>query len=174
MEILLQTGQPAPDFELPDLLSGEAVRLRNFRGQVAIVNFWSAACSWAERYDREILPLLAAWGPAVAYLPVAANENETDEELRRGAEARGLPRLLRDVPHQVADCYAAQTTPHYFVIDPGGILRYQGGFNNATFREKVATQAYLVPAVEAVLAGHAPDVDTAPAYGCAIIRYPEE
>ena len=113
-------------------------------------------------------------GPAVAYLPIAANENETEEELRRVAAGRDLPRLLRDERHQVADVYAAQTTPHYFVVDPGGILRYQGGFNNVTFRQKVPTQAYLLPSVEAVLAGKAPDIDTAPAYGCSIIRFPEE
>src|SRR5512133_250235 len=158
MENTLQTGQPAPDFELADILGSRMVRLSDFRGEVVILNFWSAACTWVERSDQEILPRLKEWGPGVALLAIASNENEPEAELRRVAQERGLPCLLNDEGHEAADLYGAQTTPHFFVIDPGGVLRYQGGFNNVTFRQRVPTQAYLVPAVEAVLAGKAPDV----------------
>jgi peroxiredoxin len=173
----LSAGSPAPDFDLPDLLApsaGPGIRLSDFRGQVVIVDFWSAECSWSERSDQEILPRLKDWQPGVTWLPVASNDNETEEELRQMAISRGLPRLLRDDKHRVADQYGAQTTPHFFVIDDNGLLRYQGSFDNVTFRQRTPSQAYLIPAVLALLDGQEPAVASAPAYGCTIVRFPEE
>ena len=46
----MEPGDLAPDFTLPDL-DGAPHALSNYRGQVVIVNFWSAECPWAERAD---------------------------------------------------------------------------------------------------------------------------
>jgi hypothetical protein len=79
---------------------------------------------------------------------------------------------LHDSQGLVAE-HGAQTTPHLFLIDPGGFLRYQGAFDDVTFRQRTPTQAYLYQAVEALLAGRLPDPAETPAYGCAIVRYPD-
>jgi peroxiredoxin len=165
----VELDQPAPDFELPDL-DGRTQRLSDYRGRIVIVNFWSCECPHSERTDRSILTRLALWGADVALLAVAANRNESPAALAAAARTRRLPRVLVDAGHMVADRFAAQTTPHAFVIDRLGCLRYRGAIDDVSFRQRRATRFYLEQAVEALLSGGAPPVAETPAYGCAIVR----
>jgi hypothetical protein len=102
---------------------------------------------------------------------VASNANESIELLQRVAEQRGLPLVLTDAQHLVADLFGAQTTPHFFVIDGQGILRYQGALDDVTFRQREARRFYLLEAVEALLEGRLPDPAETLAYGCSIVRH---
>jgi len=36
----LKVGEPAPDFTLPDIRTGEEVTLSDFRGQVVVLQIW--------------------------------------------------------------------------------------------------------------------------------------
>ncbi|MBN1665860.1 MAG: redoxin domain-containing protein [Anaerolineales bacterium] len=170
MDSLIHTGQPAPIFTLP-ALDGSLHRLEEGRGRIIVLNFWSAECPWAERGDRELLGYLPAWGQRAALWTIASNAHETPELMIQAAAQRCLPIVLHDADQRVADLYEAQTTPHFFVIDTDGILRYQGALNNVTFRQRNATRFYLRDAVEALLSGTLPDpAQTAP-YGCTIVRH---
>jgi hypothetical protein len=62
------------------------------------------------------------------------------------------------------------TTPHTFIVDREGILRYRGAVDDVTFRQRKAMRFFLEEAVEALLDGHLPEVAETPAYGCAIVR----
>jgi peroxiredoxin len=165
-----QINQPAPPFQLPDL-EGRLHALMDFRGKVVILNFWSAECPWSERVDRDLFDLVMSWGTAVVLLPIASNANEGLELLSTTAAARGIPRVLIDADHRVADLYGAQTTPHFFVIDREGDLRYKGAFDDVTFRQRTPRVQYLKSAVEAVLAGRQPEPAETPPYGCALVRF---
>ena len=61
MDTVIQLGQPAPDFELPDL-QGQPHRLSELRGRVVVLNFWSAECPWAERADQVWEAYRQEWG----------------------------------------------------------------------------------------------------------------
>lgn len=170
MDPLIPTGSPTPDFTLP-ALDGTLYRLSQARPKIVILNFWSAECPWAERADEQIRLGIQAWGEAVAVWPVASNTNEPLTLLSQVAGARGLLFVLRDERQQVADLYGAQTTPHVFVIDGSGILRYQGAVDDVTFRKRTPSRFYLKEAIEALLAGRNPDPAETPPYGCSIVRY---
>ncbi len=85
-------------------------------------------------------------------------------------KSRRLPIVLIDADHSVADLCDAQTTPHIFVIDRDGILRYRGAVDDITFRRRKPTRFFLEEAVEALLDGHLPTLSETPAYGCTIVR----
>lgn len=170
MDPLIPSGQPAPDFTLPDL-TGRLYRLSDQKGRLVVVSFWSAECPWSERADRILLSSLSEWGDRVVLLPVASNDNEEPGLLARVAGERGLPLVLLDQGHRVADLYGAQVTPHLFLVDANGILRYQGAMDDVTFRQREPTRHYLVEAVEALFAGRSPDPAQTPPYGCALVRY---
>jgi len=91
--------------------------------------------------------------------------------LSRVAAERDLPLVLHDARHQVADLYGAKTTPHFFVVDPQGILRYQGALDDTTFRKRTPSRFYLRQAVEAMLEGRSPDPGQTTPYGCTIVRF---
>lgn len=165
----MQLNQPAPDFQLPDL-QGDLHRLCDYRGRIVIVNFWSAECPHSERTDRSTMACLVQWGQDVQLLSIAANRNESAPLVEEAARTRRLPLVLLDADHAVADLYEAVTTPHSFVVDRQGILRYRGAVDDVTFRQRKATRFYLEEAVEALLADRLPELQETPGYGCAIVR----
>jgi peroxiredoxin len=157
-------GEPAPFFQLVDL-DDQPVTLDRFLGRTIILNFWSADCPWSERADRA----LVAWQDRVELISVAVND-EPPDLLNEAAAERGLRLVLRDPDQQVADLYGVIVTPQLFLIDSGGILRYQGAFDDVTFRQKDPTRLYLIEALEALLEGAPISEPETPPYGCAIVR----
>ena len=170
MAAVIPSGQPAPGWTLPDL-DGNPASLADFRGRLVVMNFWSAECPWSQRADEELSLLRKEWGEKVALVTIACNANEGLELIGSTARERDLPRVLLDPAGGVADLYGAAATPHLFVIDGEGILRYQGALDDATFRRRLPTRPYLRLAVEALLDGRLPDPPETPAYGCALVRY---
>ena len=167
---MLTVDQPAPGFRLPDL-NGQMHALRDYLGGVVVLNFWSAECPHAARTDALLATSYQAWKPRVTLISIASNANETSELVARVAAQRGLPLVLLDRGSVVADLYVALTTPHLYVIDELGILRYQGAFDDVTFRQRTPKRDYLYEAVESVLTGARPQPAETPAYGCAIVRF---
>ena len=165
----MQLNGPAPDFQLRDL-QGSLHSLSDYHGRIVIVNFWSVECPHVERTDRSTMACLVQWGEAVELLAIASNRNESTQMVEQAARARRLPRVLLDPGHAVADLYAAVTTPHVFVLDRAGILRYRGAVDDVTFRHRTAPRFYLEEAVEALLEERLPQVQEIPPYGCTIVR----
>jgi hypothetical protein len=117
-----------------------------------------------------MVTLLRRWDGEVVLLSIAANRNESIQLVDEVAKTRGIPKVLIDAEHVVADLYEAVSTPHVFVVDRDGILCYRGAVDDATFRRREVTHFFLQEAIEALLHGHSPLVPETPAYGCAIVR----
>jgi peroxiredoxin len=165
----MEPGDFAPDFNLPGL-DGVSHALSVYRGRIVIVNFWSAECPWSERADNQFKLWLEGWEQRVILLTVASNANETPTLVGEIARQRGLTPVLLDSGCKLADAWGAQTTPHAFVVDQAGILRYKGAVDDVTFRQREPKRFYVKEAVDALLAGCLPEVALAPAYGCTIVR----
>lgn len=165
----LQPNSIVPDFELPDL-NGNVHRLSDYRGRIVIVNFWSCECPHSERTDKAVMAMFVQCQDDVTLLSIASNRNENAEDVNKAAEARRLPTVLLDADCQVANLFDAQTTPHVFVMDRDGVLRYRGAVDDATFRQRIPTRFFLDEAVESLLEGRLPTLTESPAYGCAIVR----
>ncbi len=165
----MELNQPAPDFELPDL-DGRARRLSEYGGRIVILNFWSCECPHSERTDRNLLALCVQWPNDLVLLPVAPNRIESPQALADAALSHHLPVVLTDREHAVADLYGAVTTPHTFVIDRSGILRYRGAVDDAGLGRRRPTRFYLDEAVEALLDGRLPPVPETRPFGCSIVR----
>jgi peroxiredoxin len=165
----MELNRPAPDFELRDI-NGHTRRLSNYRGRIVIVNFWSAECPHSERTDRLMLACLAQWGADVVMLPVAANRSESAQTITETANSRHLPTVLVDAENLVTNLYDPQTTPHVFVVDRDGILRYRGAVDDVTFRQRTARRFYLEEVVEALRTGRRVELTEMPVFGCAIVQ----
>jgi len=165
----MEPGDLAPDFKLPDLDSAPHM-LSDCRGQIVLVNFWSAECPWSERADNQFKLWQEGWGERVVLLTIASNVNETPELIAKAAHRRGIAPVLLDSSCRVAESWGAQTTPHAFVVDEAGILRYQGAVDDVTFRQREPKRFYVKEAVDALLVGRLPEAASTPAYGCTIVR----
>jgi len=165
----MQLNELAPDFELPDL-HGTIHKISDHRGRIVILNFWSCECPHSARADGLILEYLKEWGREVELLSIAANQNESAQSVEEAARNRSIPTVLIDARHVVADLYEAITTPHVFVVDKDGVLRYRGAVDDVTFRQRTATCFFLKEVVDALLDGHLPALTETLAYGCTIVR----
>jgi peroxiredoxin len=166
----MRSSEPAPDFCLPDL-HGKIHCLSDYLGKIVILNFWSVECPQSARVDADMKAYLASCDAGVTWLTIASNRNESPGQLRQAALERGLGTVLVDSNLKVADLYAAQTTPHCFLVDREGILGYQGAFDDASFRQPTPSQYYLIAALEAVLNDRDPIPDQTAPYGCTIVRH---
>ena len=170
MDPIARIGDPAPDFELTDL-EGKSHSMREGLGSIVVLNFWSAECIHSTRADAEFEELVHEWGDGVSLWCIVSNENEDDELVKSAAGQIKIDRLLRDRHQIVADSYGAVTTPHVFVIDEQGVLRYAGAFDDVSLRQRTPTRNYLREAVHAVQKGLTPKPSERPPFGCAIIRH---
>jgi peroxiredoxin len=173
MDPLIAIGEQAPLFQLPDL-KGKLHSLEDLKDWMVVLNFWSAECVWCERVDYELSTLLDAWKDQVKVLWIASNANEPRDLIERVAIERNLPTILLDTQQEVADRYGAQTTPHFFVVDGGGKLAYQGAWDDITFRQRVATKVYLPTVIDSIRRHQLPEITQTPPYGCMIVRFPEK
>ena len=132
---MIEPGQPAPDFELPDQ-DGNPVRLRDLRGRRVVLYFYPKAdtpgCTTQACGVRDRAPDYAAAGAVVLGVspdPVAKVKRFHDK-FTLGFN------LLADTDHAVADAYGVwaeksmygrtywgnqRTT---FVIDEDGVVRH--------------------------------------------------
>jgi peroxiredoxin len=170
MDPIINIGEEAPKFQLSDLKS-KLTSLYDMQGWIVVLNFWSAECVWCERVDHELTALLNPWKDQVKVLWIASNANESHELIEKVAIERNLPTVLLDTHQVVANLYGAQTTPHFFVVDANGKLRYQGAWDDITFRQRVAKQVYLPQVVEALRYNREPAVTQTPPYGCVLVRF---
>jgi peroxiredoxin len=165
----MQINEPVPDFELPDL-QGNLHKLSDYRDRIVIVNFWSCECPHSERADALLVERLKQWGDKLIMLSIASNQNESAQSVEEAARNRGIPTVLMDAGHKVADLFEAVTTPHVYVVDGEGVLRYRGAVDDVTFRKRTATRFFLDEVVGSLFNGQLPALTESPSYGCTIVR----
>lgn len=162
----------APDFNLPALV-GSRVSVSDLRGYVVVVNFWSADCAWSRRADVMLVYRQLTWqAKGVRIIGVASNVNETESQIRYEIENRHVRYpVVIDYDARTADLYKAEVTPHFFVLDRQGLIRYVGALDDATEQSRDAKQFHLDKAVSSILANATPDPAFTQPMGCSIVRH---
>ncbi len=174
-----ELGKPVPDLALKDL-KRKAWRLSDFRadegearaGKVVLVNFWSSTCPVMAEYEERLARLHKDYAEkGVQFLFVASNFNEPRQDLEETAKSRGVEvPILLDPDSKAADLFGARTTPHVFILDRKGVLRYSGHVDNKKKPGAEGRVAYAEEALAAVLKGEEVKVPRTEPHGCAIKR----
>ena len=82
--------------------------------------------------------------------------------------------VLLDPKGTIGRAYEAQTTPHMYVIDGKGVLRYMGAIDDKPSTDVASipgARNYVRDAVAAVKAGKPVEVAATDPYGCSV-KYP--
>jgi peroxiredoxin len=116
---LPQIGDPAPDFELLDL-TGETVRLSDYRGRPVILNFWATWCAPCRLEMPELQRAQAEFGDEGPVV-LTINQEESAERVGEFFDEVGLtlPALL-DSDLEVGKAYGAFFLPTTVIVDPDG------------------------------------------------------
>jgi peroxiredoxin len=175
-----ELGQPAPDFELPDL-DGHKVRLSSYRGKPIVLEWFNPRCPFVKAsHTKGSLKGLAESQKAKGVVWLAINSAapgkqghgiETNQE---GKQQFGLSHpILLDESGAVGHAYGAKHTPHIFVIDANGVLVYRGGIDNSPDGEGESPQGgslvnYAEAALDDLAGGRSVRVRESEAYGCSV------
>jgi peroxiredoxin len=170
-------GTHAPDFRLPDVVSGRTVTRDAAAGkQGLLVLFICAHCPYVKHVEEELARIGRDYaGRGIGIVAISANDavNYPDDApagLKRQAEEKGFPfPYLYDEPQDVAKAYGAVCTPDVFLYDSRQRLAYRGQIDDSRPRNgKPVTGRDLRAAMDLLIEGKPVPTEQRPSVGCSI------
>lgn len=171
----LNVGDAAPDWKDLPGTNDKRLSLADLKGKsVVIVVFTCNTCPTAVDYEDRIMAIVKKYSDSGKVAVVAVNSNQVEGDLLPKMKERATERnfnfdYVHDDSQQVAKAYGATFTPEFFVLDQNRKIAYMGALDDATKPDQVKVR-YLEDAVDAVLAGRAPETRETIARGC-LVRY---
>lgn len=174
---MLALGTAAPDFSLPDVISGRTISLAQFEGAPGLlVMFLCAHCPFVQHVEAQLGRLGRDYaGRGLGMVAISSNDAEAypqdaPDGLRRQAERNGFPfPYLFDATQQVARAYSAACTPDFFLFDARRKLVYRGQLDGSRPGNHIPVDGSdLRAAMDAVLAGRPVNPEQRPSVGCNI------
>ncbi len=174
---MLPLGTNAPDFRLPDTVSGKTIALADFAVAPALlVAFICNHCPFVEHIRAGLAQIGREYqARGVAVVAISSNDVGThpqDGPAKMADEARAAGYTfpyLYDETQAVAKVYRAACTPDFFLFDTSRRLVYRGQLDDSRPGSGLpVTGADLRAALEAVLAGKAASPNQKPSIGCNI------
>jgi len=167
-------GELAPPLELPDT-GGEVHRLPGAGEAPATVVLWTCNhCPYALGWHDRLVEVARDYAPReVRFLAVNSNDAErypadSLDAMRKRVQAEDWPfPYLHDESQDAASAWAAQVTPHVYVVDRSGVIRYEGA-PDADHMDPGQNASWLREALDAVLAGEQPARGATEPVGCSI------
>ncbi|MDR6853620.1 peroxiredoxin [Sphingomonas sp. BE123] len=176
-------GQKATDFKLTDA-TGKTVQLSDFKGKTVVLEWNNPGCPFVQRHYEGNMQKTQAAAKAGGVVWLTINSGAPGKQgYMQGAEAtkwvadkKASPaHYLLDPKGVVGKGYAAKTTPHMYIIDGAGVLRFQGGIDDkpaARVEEMGSARNHVLAALNELKAGKPVSVAQTTPYGCSV-KYAE-
>jgi peroxiredoxin len=174
---MLPLGTSAPDFHLPDVVSGKTISLSDFKDkQALLVMFICRHCPFVKHVQNELARIGRDYaGKPLGIAAISSNDATTfpedapDSLGEMAAELGFNFPFLYDESQDVARAYDAACTPDFFLFDKDRKLMYRGQLDNSRPNSNVpVTGKDLRTAIDAVLSGQTVSSDQKPSVGCNI------
>jgi peroxiredoxin len=174
---MIALGTEAPDFLLPDVVSGKNVSLQNVRGEFAtVVMFICNHCPYVKHVNHELVRVANDFQPkGIAFVAISSNDvvnypEDHPDKMKVVAREEGYPfPYLYDETQEIARAYDAACTPDFFVFDKNLELVYRGQLDDSRpSNGKPVTGKDLRDALQAILDGKKISVHQMPSIGCNI------
>jgi thiol-disulfide isomerase/thioredoxin len=170
----LTVGSSAPRFSLVNAVDGKTVTMKPDDGGLKVVFFTCNQCPFAKAFEPRLIEIARKFGPkGVTFYAIDPNDDtQYSEETLANMKARATEKkypypYLKDADSGVARAYGARVTPHVYVIDGSGVLRYRGYVDDSAKPEERQTTG-LTDALNSLLNGReVANADTR-AFGCSI------
>lgn len=174
---MLPLGAPAPDFHLPDVVSGNTVTLGSFADKDALlVMFICRHCPFVIHVQEELARFGSDYqSKNLGILAISSNDADTHPDdapsnLKAMAEELSFAfPYCHDETQEVARAFQAACTPDFFLFDRRRDLVYRGQLDGSRpGNNEPVTGRDLRSATDAVLAGTPVSSDQTPSIGCNI------
>jgi len=175
--VMVPLGTKAPDFRLPDSVSGKSIALDDVRGKVAtVVMFICNHCPYVKLLNKELVKVASSYqSKGVRFVAISSNDivqypEDGPTAMKVVAANIGYPfPYLYDESQEIARAYDAACTPDFYVFDRDLKLKYRGQFDGARPSNGITpTGEDLTAALDALIAGKIPKEEQRPSLGCNI------
>lgn len=172
--------KPAPDFSVITA-GGKTVKLSDYKGKTVVLEWTNASCPFVKKhYSKGNMQNLQAKHTknGVVWLSVVSSAEGKQGYVTPGeakkltADRKATPtEVLLDAKGDLGKLYGAKTTPHMYVIDDKGVLRYMGAIDSirsADSDDIAAAINYVDNAVMALASGKIVEKPVTSPYGCSV------
>ncbi len=179
-DAVAKMDKPAPDFTL-NSVSGTMVSLSDYRGKTVVLEWTNHDCPYVQKhYDSDNMQSLqrkyttqdVVWLSIISSAPGKQGyiDAETANQLTSSRNAAPT-QVLFDPEGKVGRQYGARTTPHMFIIDQEGTLRYMGAIDSiksANPADIAKATNYVDEGLTSLLAGRVIAKKSSSPYGCSV------
>ncbi|PNW53536.1 UNVERIFIED_CONTAM: alkyl hydroperoxide reductase [Euhalothece sp. KZN 001] len=174
---MLDLGTKAPNFQLPDTVSGETISLETFADKKGLlVMFICQHCPFVKHIKSELARIGKDYvEKGLGVVAISSNSVETHpddapENLKAMAEEEGFNfPFCYDETQEVAKAYTAACTPDFFLFDRDRSLVYRGQLDDSSpGNDEPVNGKDLRAAIENVLADQPVNPKQQPSIGCNI------
>ncbi|MFY2556365.1 thioredoxin family protein [Corallococcus terminator] len=166
-----EVGKPAPAFTLKDE-AGKEHSLSQYKGKVVVLEWTNPECPFVKRHyeaDTMANTLKGFDAKKVVWLAVDSTAHNTPEKSATWKKTEGFTYpVLQDASGATGKTYGAKTTPHMYIIDAEGVVRYAGAIDDDPRGKSDKKVNHVQTTVDAVLNGKPVPAATTTAYGCSV------
>ena len=160
---------------------GESVSLEDYRGKFVVLEWTNHLCPYVKKHyesdnmqslQRKFTDQDVVWLSVNSSAPGKQGYVDAAQADQLTASRNAAPtHVLFDPDGIVGKQYAAKTTPHMYIINPEGELKYAGGIDSIKSANPVDIPKainYVDVGLDALLNGETIDKTLTPPYGCSI------
>jgi peroxiredoxin len=176
----VQVGKEAPDFTLTDT-NGKTHHLSDYKGKYVVLEWYQPDCPFVRKHynsgnmqalQKEYASRGVVW-LSIDSSAAGQEGNYPPAELNQIAAKSGAIRtaLLLDADGKVGHLYGAKTTPDMYIINPQGVLVYQGAIDDkpsTDLGDVKSAKNYVKAALNAVMGGQTVATASTRPYGCSV------
>lgn len=178
----VQIDSKAPNFELTDTY-GNKISLESFKGKKVILEWTNHGCPFvAKHYKTKNMQSTqetaktedAVWLSIISSAPGTQGfvTKEEANELTTSRQASPAHVLL-DPTGAAGKLYSAKTTPHMYIINEEGLLKYQGAIDDAggrgfMFKDLLQAKNYIKIGINELNQGKKITDPVTKPYGCSV------
>jgi len=177
-------GEPAPNFT-GTTSSGQTIQLSNYRGKYVVLEWHNNGCPFVGKHynSGNMQRLQKQWtSRGVVWLTIESSAPGKQGYVTAGEENNYLAKVqasptaaLLDPTGAIGHLYDAKTSPHMFVVNPQGILIYDGAIDDkptTDVSDIPGATDYVSLALEQAMAGKPVATPVTRPYGCSV-KYAE-
>jgi len=173
-------GEPAPGFTAVDS-NGKQQSLSDYKGKYVVLEWHNQGCPYTQKHysSGNMQRLQKEWtGKGVVWFTVISSAPGTQgfvtptQENEYVKQMNAVPTaVLMDPQGTLGHLYAAKTTPHMYIIDPGGTLIYNGAIDDHPTSDPAdiaSSRNYVSTALSQAMAGKPVSDRATRPYGCSV------
>ena len=135
---MIPLGTIIPEFNLPDVVSGENISAEDVKGKISVVMFICNHCPFVKHVNDQLVKLGNDYIPkGINFIAISSNDvvnypDDAPDKMKENARELKFPfPYLYDETQDVARAFDAACTPDFFVFNKNSELVYRGQLDDS-------------------------------------------